>query len=165
MGKNEKISFANFIIWISNAYKSLERRAIPYPCKLTGIKLKAGITYLEIQYSGLTDNIELDINKVVEQNIFEYFSPADKKKIFYYLYNYNFLSMTDSFKCPETGKDLVVLTECITKNKMTLEASCISKDRSLLDKIDSNSACRIGGISESRIFKDILASIVANYEK
>lgn len=159
MSFSQKNTLANFFSWLSHTYITLERKAIPYPCKLIDMRYFMNDIYLEIQYSGLTDKIELNITKVIEQNIFEYFSPSDKKKIFQLAYNKTKLTLTDKYTCPTSGKDMFVLTDLIKQNKMTVDAEQVIKNENILNKLDPKSAYRIGSISANSIYKDILSKL------
>jgi len=90
MYRNQKIGVFCFFKWLSEQYIQLERKTLPYSLKLgyfpdsRNFVLKNGKIFMKVEFSGQKDAIEIELSEIIEQNLFEYFSPADKKKDFFY---------------------------------------------------------------------------------
>lgn len=149
MLKNQSDVILNFVRWLSGKYIELERKTLPYPCKLAGFTYKKNVCYAQVQFSGQSHFVEIAPEIIIEKNLFEYFSPNDKKLIFYRVYAHKNLTLSDQYRCPNTDEEMVVLTDKITNGKLTLPVSRLSIDQNLLNQmepVDSNRICFLSGI-------------------
>jgi hypothetical protein len=83
MKKSQNNAIITFVKWLTEKYIELEKRTLPYPCKLIGIKYNQNQKLIQIQFSGQSHAIEVNIDIIIEKNLFEYFSPQDKKTPFF----------------------------------------------------------------------------------
>jgi hypothetical protein len=147
MEKSQGTTIFSFIKWLAERYIQLERRTLPNPCKLVNVISKNNNHLVQIQLSGQSHVIEIDPKKIIEQNLFEYFSSQDKKKLFSIVYLKNQLILSDKYLCQDSNKEMVVLTDIITGNKITISAEMASLNGALISQINSKDANKIGFIA------------------
>lgn len=159
MLKIQKISIFTAFKWLSEKYIELEKKTIPYSCKLGAAINKNNKQFIEIIFSGQSHAIIINAEKVIEQNLFEYFSPEDKKRIFSMVYKKEKLKLSDQYLCHETGKELIVLTDLLTNNRMTISVELSSVSMDLIDKLNSRDANKIGFLSGLEYIKKSLSHL------
>lgn len=146
MINNQRISIFNVIKWLTERYVELEKETLPNACKLIGIVEKNNKRLVKVQLAGLLNEIEINPEKIIENNLFEYFSTADKKKLFSIVHN-NSLKISDQYFCYCSKKEMIVLTDKLSGNKKTLSVEMLSTNDDLISQLTSNDANRIGFLS------------------
>jgi len=134
----------------------LEKKALPYPCKLIKIIEKQSELLAQIQFSGQSHVLEVDPKKIIDENLFQYFSPLDIKQLFEITYHKSQLVLSDTFFCQETNSEMLTFTNVITKNKITVTAENASLDKNLIKNISSLDAHKIGCIWGMEFIKKYL---------
>lgn len=156
MARRSTITIFALIKWFKNYYVSLEKDVLPFPCKLVGFTQKNGETFVKIEFSGQINTIEIEIKKIIKENLFEHFSPQDKKLMFQAFYkNEEQFQLTDHYYCRETKAEMVILTETLTGNKLTLPASAISDSNKFDEQVTKKDLKRISYISGVEYIKKI----------
>lgn len=153
MLKDQRSSILNFIKWVAEGYIRLEKKTLPNPCKLIGVTNRNNKLLAQIQLAGQSHLIEVEPEKIIDQNLFEYFSSRDKKQLFLMVYNKERFKLSDRFYYQKTGKEIVVLTDFVTGDKMTISASDLSVRSDLISQINSKDANKIGFISGMEYIK------------
>ncbi|HLB42983.1 MAG TPA: hypothetical protein VJN02_09100 [Gammaproteobacteria bacterium] len=162
MLKYQRTSILNFIRWLTESYIKLEKKTLPNPCKLIGTTNKNDKLFVQIQLAGQSHLIEVEPEKIINQNLFEYFSSRDKKELFLMVYNKERLKLSDQFYNPETNEEMIVLTNLLTGNKMTISASDISIRSDLINQINSKDTNKIGFISGMEYIKKCFNYLKSN---
>lgn len=155
MPENHKLSIFTAIKWLTERYIQLEKRTLPYHCKVIGFIDRSGKKLAQVQFAGHSHIIDVDPQKLIDENLFEYFSPSDKKFIFSAVYNKERLKLTDRYYCQEKKVEMVVLTDVTTGNKMTLSAETVSSSMDLIEQINPKDANKIGFMSGVSFIKSI----------
>lgn len=140
-------SFFTLFKWMAEQYLQLERKVLPYSCKVTAFIERNNQKLVQIQFSGHNHTLEIDIQKLINENLFEYFSPTDKKSIFSAFYQKTLLKMTETYRCPKSESEMIVFTNINTGNKLTCSASDFRPGNELFNQIDQKDAFKIGYIS------------------
>lgn len=147
-------NFFNFINWLTQKYIKLEKQTLPYPCKVIKVISKNNQKIVQIQLAGQSHIIEADSRKIIEENLFQYFSPTDIKKLFELAYDKRQLTFSDQYYCEETKKEMLVFTDP-AGNKISLAAQAVSFDEEFIKNINSADAHRVGFISGIEYIKKI----------
>lgn len=147
MLKNQRISIFNLVKWLTDRYIELEKKTLPNACKLLDLVERDNKQLAKIQLAGSLNEIEIDPEKIIEHNLFEYFSSADKKRLFSAVYKNEKLKVADHYFCQHAEKEMIVLTDTLSGNKKTLPAEMISINNDLINKINSKDANKIGFLS------------------
>ncbi len=155
MPENQKISIFGAIKWLTNRYVQLEKRTLPYHCKIIVFVNRSGKKLAQVQFAGHSHILEMDPQKLIDENLFEYFSPPDKKLIFLAVYNKERLKLTDRYYCQEKKQEMVVLTDVTTGNKMTLSVETVASSINLIEQISPKDANKIGFMSGVSFIKNI----------
>lgn len=153
MLKEQKSTVFSFFKWMANQYIQLERKTLPYTCKFGGLLQRSGNVFVIVEFSGQLNTIEIELSKLVEENLFEFFCPDDKKKIFSAFYNSDRFKLSGRYYCRERKIEMVVLTEILTGNNMTLPAHMVSdndKMIELLSRKDVKSVCATSAVEFTR---------------
>ena len=112
---------------------------------------------VQVQLPGQAHVIEISPEKIIEENLFEYFSTQDKKTMFSIVFNKNKLKVSDTYYCRDAGKEMLVLTDAINGDKMTIPASLLSLDFHLLEQVSPKEANKIGFLSGVEYAKNLFA--------
>ena len=147
MSKVKKIPFISFFNWVTEKYIELEKKSLPYPCKLIETIFKNNIPFVVVQISGQSHVIEIDPEKLIEYNLFEYFSTTDKKQIFYLANQKKYLRLSDTYSCNHTNQTIAVFTDTRTEKKISASIETLSMDNSIINQINSKDAYKIGFLS------------------
>lgn len=147
MSTDQRMKTFPFLKWLTARYLELEKKTIPHACKLIDIVNKNSKKLAKVQLAGSLNQIEIEIEKVIEHNLFEYFSSRDKKTLFSVAYNKEQLKLSDHFFCPETKKEMIVLSEIETGNRLTISAENLSTNDNLICQISSKDAKKVGFLS------------------
>lgn len=150
-----KITKINFFKWITEHYIQLERKTLPYLCKFSGFTEKDGKVFAKVEFSGQFAAQEVELEKIIEQNLFEYFSPIDKKRLFQAFHNKDRYKLTDRYLCHDKKIEMVVLTDVITNHQITFPAHMIVSDNELIERISRQDVKRISFISAMDFFKNL----------
>jgi len=153
MSKSHRMPLFGFVKWLSNSYIELEKKTLPNACRLIGIITRNNTQLVQVQFSGQSHKIEIDPKKIIELNLFEYFSSVDKKKLFSLVYKQEQLILTDRYYCHESNNEMLVLTDISTGNKMTISAEMASANEPLIKKINSSDANKIGFLAGMNYIK------------
>ena len=159
MQKPQKVNLFQIFKWLSERYIQLEKQTLAYPCRLSYFdnnKLfisKKGKVFVKIEFSGQKEIVDAELSQIIEQNLFEYFSPTDKKKIFSSYYNTEQFKLTDSYYCQEKKTEMAVLTEILTGHIITQPAYLISENEILLNQLSSKDIKKLSFLSASEHFK------------
>lgn len=143
MASNTKFLF-NWINWLTNKYVELERKTLPFPCKLQNIIKKEKKKFAQIQIAGQVHFLEVEVTSLIQKNLFEFFSPQDKKILFESVYHKENFYLSDYFYSSELEKEMVVLTEKLSGRKLTITVECASINNELIEQISSSDANKIG---------------------
>lgn len=154
MIKNQRISIFRFFKWVSEKYAQLERETLPNICKIIGITNNKNSQLVKIQFSGQSLVLEINPIKLIELNLFEYFSTQDKKLLFSLVYKKN-LQISDSYYCKTTEKEMIILTDTISRNRLTLPVDAVSSNKILIDQLNPRDAQKIGFISGMNYIKNL----------
>ena len=157
MEKNQN-SIIAFVIWLTEKYIELEKRTLPYPCKLTGTLFTPTEKLVQIQFSGQSHEIKINIESIIEKNLFEYFSPQDKKLLFAIAHNKERLILSDRFSCPDSNTELVTLTDIATGNKKTMTAYLACIDNNIICQMNAKDAKNLGFLAGIEQGKKIINS-------
>lgn len=164
MSKNRNINIFYLLKWLSEQYIQLERKILPYPFKLGCISddnyfsIKNGITHANVELSGQKDTFEIELSKIIEQNLFEYFSPKDKKQIFYAYYNKERFKLTDYYFCRENRTEMAILTDIATGNKKEVPAELVIDSDEFLEQLSRKDIKKLSFLSAMGHVKKIFKS-------
>lgn len=135
MSHNTKISFFTWAKWIRDKYVNLEKQTIPHAFKYLSTREVDNKQIILIGFSGQTHTIELPLKQIIKNNLFEYFSSADKKLLFSLLHKNEKYLLSEVYKCQMSDKYLVVLTEIKSGHNMTLYAQEVSQNSELVERL------------------------------
>ena len=161
MPRNQKGTIFNFFKWIAEHYIQLERKTLPYPFKLglfennKHFSIKNGKFLAKIEFSGQANTVEFELAQIIEQNLVEYFSPVDKKKLFSLYYNQEKLTLTDSYYCPENQSEMVILTDLFSQNKITMPVHLASENDQLIEQLSRKDVKNVAFLAATDYFKNI----------
>lgn len=153
--KNQRNTIIAFAKWLGKKYIELEKEVLPNTCKIAKIINHGVDQYVLVQFSGQSHTIEIDPKKIIELNLFEYFSSEDKKLLFSMVYNHYQLKLSDQYYCKNTNREMISLTDMLTKNKLTIPAETVSVNSEIIDKINSHDAIRIGFLAGMDYLKSL----------
>ena len=163
MSKNHHINVFDFLKWIAGYYLQLEKKTIPYPCKLGRFEnnsflcIKQNKLIVRVEFSGQINILDLQLNELMEAELFEYFSPQDKKKLFKEYLNQERYRLSNTYFCKDKQTDLIVLEDRYTGSKKTWEASEIQKDAGMLNNLSKKDISKITFLAASSYFKKIFS--------
>ncbi|TAK76901.1 MAG: hypothetical protein EPO11_03450 [Gammaproteobacteria bacterium] len=142
-----RIAIFGLVKWLAEKYIELEKQTLPHPCKLNDILYRDNKPFAQVQFSGQSHEVEIELTLIIEKNLFEYFSSEDKKTLFSSIYQKENLQLADYYHCHETEKEIIVLAHKETGHRMTLPLEIAAINNNLIEQISSNDANRIGFLS------------------
>lgn len=162
MSNSQKVTVFNFIKWLTTHYIQLEKKTIPYPFRLgcfpntnNYFSIKNEKLLTRVEFSGQKDIFEVEIVAIINQNLFEYFSPEDKKKIFSIYYNKERFKLTGNYYCQEKRMEMVVLKDISTGNIKYIPSHLVSENDAIINQLSPKDIRRISFLSAMDHFKSI----------
>ena len=156
-----KANLLYFFKWMSEQYIRLEKESLTYPFKLSFSKksrfyfLKKESIFLRVELSGRKDILDIELAQIIQQNLFEFFSPEDKKNIFSVYHNKERLKLTESYYCTENQTEMVVITEILTGKNITKPVYLVSENYELINQLSCHDIKKLSFLSASDHFKKL----------
>ncbi len=144
---NEPYSFLKIFRWFIEKYLQLEKSVLPFPCKLVNISGTYPKKLAQVQFTGHTHVIEIEVKQIINENLFEYFSAEDKKKLFAAVYERDRLKLAERHFCNYEKKEMAVLADIETGEKIEIPIDTLSANPELIELMHPVEANRIGFIA------------------
>lgn len=142
---------SNLLAWLGQYYLSLEKQALGYPCRINKMLPNNSV---RVQFSGQIDTIDVEIQKIIDTNLFEYFSPSDKKLIFFKNFNKQQFKVVGHYS-DEKNTAMVLIEDLWTSEKIAIPASSLTSNNIAINKLSPGDANIIGFIAGSAINQKI----------
>lgn len=156
MSKDQRMPIFFFVKWLAERYMELEKKTLPYAFKLTGVNESNNKRLIKVQFAGTLHEQEIELEKLIDSNLFEYFHPQEKKILFSIFYDKERLNIVDQYFCATSNKEIFVLRNKITGNRTTISAEELSISKNLIAQLNPKEAKKIGYSAGTQYSKNIL---------